>query len=309
MNITPEAAAELVRTLSVRHGCAGVQFSIGNANLPQAILTNAKGENVLISFYGGQVLRWIDTKARSVLYLSENAVFQEGKSIRGGIPIVFPWFGENKSVGMQHGFAQNVLWEFNDCSSAMEEVPWLKLRLKDTSSTRALWPHSFTLDVTYKLADSFEILIYIKNTGDSQFTAQCVLHNYFVTGSINNVQIRGLEKCRFTDKALGGLDGGQSTSKPLKFSGLTERIYTDVKDTLLILGIGGYGLSLESTMPDRVAWNPGKIAGDKITDLPPLAYDKFVCVESGVISDGITIGSKSSWTSSQKISLAPPYFR
>src|SRR6478736_8745915 len=46
-----------------------------------------------------------------LLFLSEKSRFEPGAPIRGGIPIIFPWFGKPEGRTSQHGFARLRPWE------------------------------------------------------------------------------------------------------------------------------------------------------------------------------------------------------
>jgi glucose-6-phosphate 1-epimerase len=65
---------------------------------------------VEISKKGAHVLAWKDATGTEKLYLSPKAqVSEENIAIRGGIPIVFPQFGDGTL--QKHGFARNLPWE------------------------------------------------------------------------------------------------------------------------------------------------------------------------------------------------------
>ena len=64
---------------------------------------------------GAQVTAWRLPGERPVLFTSPKAVFVPGKAIRGGIPIVFPWFGPHRHAptAPQHGFARTAPWHLD----------------------------------------------------------------------------------------------------------------------------------------------------------------------------------------------------
>lgn len=51
-----------------------------------------------VALHGAQVISWKPKDEEEVLYLSPDAVFKEGKAIRGGVPICWPWFNAHPSV-------------------------------------------------------------------------------------------------------------------------------------------------------------------------------------------------------------------
>lgn len=50
-----------------------------------------------VAQHGAQVLEWTPRGRDPVLYLSPRAVFREGRAIRGGVPVCWPWFGVHET--------------------------------------------------------------------------------------------------------------------------------------------------------------------------------------------------------------------
>lgn len=298
----PSESAAFVQKLSQQHKSSNLQFGIGRGGWPEVLLKLANGSHATISLYGGHLLNWIDSKGREILFLSDNSHYTVGKAIRGGIPVIFPWFGKVDGTPQSHGFARNMFWNF-ESAAEKDGIPSLTLSLEENEKTLSQWPHAFRLELTYTLGDSLVISVKLKNTSKQRYTSQFALHTYFLTQNINNVQVRGLESCEFIDKARDGIARGRETSKALKFVGLVDRIYLNVPDPVTIHGVSNFVLSLESTMPDRVAWNPGKVEGAKLTDLPLNGYEKFVCVEAGAVENKVNLEPDAVWSSVQTISL------
>src|SRR6516162_7173120 len=69
---------------------------------------------------GAQVTAWQPPGERRVLFTSPNSVFAPGRAIRGGIPIIFPWFGPSRHApaAPQHGFARTATWHLDDVEAA-----------------------------------------------------------------------------------------------------------------------------------------------------------------------------------------------
>ena len=42
---------------------------------------------------GAHVARWSPRGQQPVLFMSSTSLFAPGKAIRGGVPVIFPWFG------------------------------------------------------------------------------------------------------------------------------------------------------------------------------------------------------------------------
>ncbi|KAF7496766.1 hypothetical protein DV113_005201 [Geotrichum candidum] len=81
----------------------------------KVILSNSTSA-VTILLHGATILSWTH-KGQELLWLSENAILDGTKAVRGGIPLVFPVFGPapkgSEFDGLpQHGFARLSEWEF-----------------------------------------------------------------------------------------------------------------------------------------------------------------------------------------------------
>ena len=77
---------------------------------PHIVATSAcTGE---IHDQGAQVTRWAPAGAEPVLYVSTAVRLAEGRSIRAGVPVCWPWFGPGRVAGMEpaHGFARTAPW-------------------------------------------------------------------------------------------------------------------------------------------------------------------------------------------------------
>ena len=48
--------------------------------------------NARVALHGAHVMSWKPADEEEVLYLSPDAIYREGKAIRGGIPVCWPWF-------------------------------------------------------------------------------------------------------------------------------------------------------------------------------------------------------------------------
>src|SRR5215472_9793634 len=103
-----QGAAMRVQELTAEFGIAGVlDFIETEHGLVKAAISlgSVTGELYL---QGAQVTAWQPPGERPVLFTSPAAVFAPGKAIRGGIPIIFPWFGPHRRTraAPQHGFAR-----------------------------------------------------------------------------------------------------------------------------------------------------------------------------------------------------------
>ena len=93
-----------------------VGFTEGSGELSKLEITTA-WSRAEVYLHGAHVTHFQREGEPPVLFMSQLSRFEAGIPIRGGIPIVFPWFGPRES-GPTHGFARTLLWEPREISSS-----------------------------------------------------------------------------------------------------------------------------------------------------------------------------------------------
>src|ERR671914_568067 len=92
-----------------------VRIEPGRNALPRLVVdTPAAAAHVYL--HGAHVTHYQPRGARPVLFMSGSSHFAAGKPIRGGVPVIFPWFGPNAQdpKAPAHGFARTQPWELHD---------------------------------------------------------------------------------------------------------------------------------------------------------------------------------------------------
>src|SRR4051794_5328042 len=99
---------------------SNVIFSQGNGGLPK-IQIRTPWSDAEIYLQGAHVTKFQCKDEAPLLFLSENSRFEKDQPIRGGVPIVFPWFGarEGKTA---HGFARTQNWKLVEISNHEDDV-------------------------------------------------------------------------------------------------------------------------------------------------------------------------------------------
>ncbi|MDX8403129.1 MAG: D-hexose-6-phosphate mutarotase, partial [Mariprofundaceae bacterium] len=72
-----------------------------------------------IAVQGAHLMTWAPKGEEPVIWMSPVATLAYGKSIRGGVPICWPWFGAHASAASfpGHGFARTVPWDVVDTTT------------------------------------------------------------------------------------------------------------------------------------------------------------------------------------------------
>ncbi len=252
----------------------------------------SEGAVALVALHGAHMLSWLPADGRERLFLSERAVFDDSAAIRGGIPVIFPQFGE-RGLLRKHGFARNRAWTF----AGIENDAAVLALAGDGSEGN--WPHPFLARLRIGLgAAQMTLILEIENTGDAAFAFTAALHTYLAVDDIAAVVLEGLQGCDFEDSANGGTLHRQHDDA-VTFVGEVDRIYNDVVAPLTLTE-GERRLAIEQDgFGDAVVWNPGEQLGARIGDLAPGDFARFVCVEAGQVLQPVVLGPGEGWRGSQ----------
>jgi hypothetical protein len=126
-------AAMQAAELTAEFGIAGVlDFVETEHGLVKAAISLA-GVAGGLYLQGAHLTAWQPPGERPVLFTSPNSEFAPGRAIRGGIPIIFPWFGTNRHApaAPQHGFARTASWHLDGVETTGRESLTVILGLGD----------------------------------------------------------------------------------------------------------------------------------------------------------------------------------
>ncbi len=246
------------------------------------IQVNNKKASALISVYAGQVLSFKPvTETEDILFFSDNAFFIEGKAMRGGIPICWPWFGDAPEGAdlPAHGFVRNNIWNVSEVDALQNGDTKISLEFIDSEMTRELWPHNFKLVLEIIVGESLSLNLRTKNTGKQTLSITEALHTYFNVGDSSQVKILGLEKTEYLDKA-------EEFVKVCQVGAITveqamDHIHTgDGRNLTISDSVLNRNIKITSSgNANVVVWNPGPEGAEKMQDLNSEDYKNFVCVE------------------------------
>ncbi len=142
---------------------------------------------------GGLITNWV-SEGREILYFDEKRFIDKTKSIRGGIPILFPicgnldipnsLFGKNYMPFMQHGFARDLQWQY--CLNKKKNS--LFLILQDTEKTKTFYPFNFELKIEVSLKiNCLKFIINIENKTNIEMPINFGLHPYLNISDFKNL--------------------------------------------------------------------------------------------------------------------------
>ncbi|GAB5605064.1 D-hexose-6-phosphate mutarotase [Sideroxyarcus sp. TK5] len=236
-----------------------------------------------IALQGAHIATFQPRGEEPVLWLSPNAKFAPGKSIRGGVPLCWPWFGPHKTDSKLpgHGFARTVPWELLETKAHSDGSTSLRFGMIENDTTHAQWPHASTAQLEVTVGRSLKVELVTTNTGDAPFELGEALHTYFQISDVDNMTITGLEGCEYLDKVQ---DFARCTQQGgIKIESEVDRVYVNTEADCVIEDKGLKRAIRITKQGSRstVVWNPWKEKAEKMGDFGPALHRDMVCVESG----------------------------
>jgi len=266
-----------------------VQFREGEGGLVMAEVSNAHG-TARIALQGAHLMTWQPHGEEPVIWLSKFAKFAPGKSIRGGVPICWPWFGphatDSKLPG--HGFARTVMWDVLETKELQDGGTFIRCGLVETEATRAQWPHSSCAEIEFSIGKTLRINLVTRNLGTQPFVLGEALHTYFHISDVGQMNIRGLEGCDYMDKA-GGASELKKQLDGIRIESEVDRVYLNTTSDCLIKdrGLKRVIRIAKQGSSSTVVWNPWTEKADKMGDFGPEGFRGMVCVESANALDNV----------------------
>jgi glucose-6-phosphate 1-epimerase len=260
-----------------------VSFSEGNGDLPRVEIKTAHSSGE-VYLQGATVTHFQKNGEQPLLFLSQFSRWQMGQPIRGGVPVVFPWFGPREG-SQQHGFARVNMWELKEITQMPDGSISLHFGLPPSADASLVTPFRADYVVTFGKQLTLELLVR-NESADQEFAFENCLHTYFHVGDINAVSVTGLKGATYLDK-VDNFARRQETEQHLKFTKETDRIYQDTTGTVEILDaklqrritVGKEGSR------STVVWNPWVAKAQQMPDFGDDEYLGMVCVESGNVAD------------------------
>lgn len=259
----------------------------------ETVVLRHSGAVAEVYLWGATLCSYRTPDGQERIFCSPAAVFDGQKAIRGGVPLVFPQFGQESKAMAQHGFARTSMWSCDELVDGTEESHAV-FTLRDSEATRSQWKYPFLLEYKVSLTVvSLNLSLRVVNTGETGFSFQALLHTYLRVPDVKDAKICGLAGQDFIDKVRGGQNGTQLHAE-LDLPAFTDRVFlgkapiprhltVKSKDTTSFAVECEGRVAGEVKACDVVIWNPYEEASPG--DLPPPAYKEFVCVEPGLVGE------------------------
>ena len=264
-----------------------VVLDVGAGGLERVRVSGPRAD-AEVYLQGAHVTGWTPRGAAPVIFLSRRAVYAPGKAIRGGVPVIFPWFGPHATdrARPMHGFARTRPWRLAATESLPDGRVTVALALDDDDATRALWPHTFQARYRVAIGDVLEMTLEVTNTGRAPFSFEAALHTYLAVADVAAVEVHGLENTVYVDK-VDGTARKRHGPGPLRLTGETDRVFLATRARCAVHDPGlRRRLVVDKTgSATTVVWNPWSAKARDIADLEPDAWRRMLCVETANAAD------------------------
>jgi glucose-6-phosphate 1-epimerase len=236
-----------------------------------------------VFLHGAHLTHWQPAAEQPVLFLSKKTELAPGKAIRGGVPIIFPWFGPDKKAdrvngkpGPSHGFARTKQWTLAFAAMAGEDLH-LTFTLGSTEVSRSLGFDRFRAAFELKIGRTLTMRLTVANDAETPLVFEEALHTYFTVGDVAKTFVTGLEGTAYLDKVKNfALTPGSDA--PIRFTGETDQLYNHTTTTCVIHDpvLGRRIVVAKEHSATTVVWNPWK----EMADMGPEEWRGMVCVET-----------------------------
>ena len=259
----------------------------GNGVLPKVHVTSAVAAGD-IYLHGAHVTSWCPRGADEVLFLSSASTWEEGKAVRGGIPVSFPWFADKADdpKAPAHGFVRTKAWSLESITQSVGAIT-VTMSTASGESTKRWWPGDFRAVYRASFGKTLKLELEVHNTGATTIHFEEALHAYFKVGDVRSARVKGLDGVHYLDKTDQRREKVQQGE--VEITSETDRVYLDTDNPVELIDPALHRSIQVAKQNSRttVIWNPWSEKGEAMSDLGAGEWRQMLCIEtSNVLPDG-----------------------
>jgi glucose-6-phosphate 1-epimerase len=259
---------------------------------------NAPHAKATVYLQGAHITSWQPIGQHPVLFTSRKTDLLPGKAIRGGVPIIFPWFGarHDGKTGPSHGFARTQDWSVAFAALAGDDLH-ITFTLGPTELSRSLGYDHFRLAYQLIIGPSLTLQLTVANDAPTPLVFEEALHTYYAIADIHEVSLTGLEGVTYLDKVEDFKEKKQQGA--ISITGPTDRVYLDTAATCVLHDTGGRRrIAVAKTNSNTtVVWNPWESGTAKLSDMDATEWHEFLAVETvNAAKNSVTLASGAAHT-------------
>ena len=286
------------------------QIVSGQGGLPKIVITTPAA-TAEIYLHGAQVTSWKPLEkpsaAEDVLFLSEHSRWEDGKAIRGGIPICWPWFRAkaDDAKAPAHGLVRTKTWEL---TSLVYEggVVIVTLTTESDEATRKWWPHKFNLVHRISVGAELTLELTTTNTGGTAIQIAEALHTYHRVSNARKIHVSGLDGTSYLDNMDGNSRKQQEGDAVLTKA--TDNAYLQTAGAVVVVdpGLGRQIRTEKKSSLTTVVWNPWEDGAAALADLGNDEWTRMACAEaSNILEAAVSIAPGETHTLTATLSVEP----
>ena len=281
-----------------------IRFEPGSGNLPHAVITSPTA-TAHIYLHGAHLTHFQLKSQQPLLFTSSKSFYQPDKPIRGGAPVIFPWFGKgcaDERMPM-HGLVRLMTWDVANITRRPDGID-VALAVRSDESTRAAFGYDFEAALTFAIGPVLRMSLAIRNTSPEPFTFEEALHTYFAVGDVRQVSVAGLRGHHYRDRNVSP-DYHLDKSDTVIFASRVDRLYRDARTICTIHDpvLNREIIVAKENSATTVVWNPWQMKPGEFPDIGNDEWQRFVCVETANARDNAyTLASGQTHTMSAIIS-------
>lgn len=273
---------------------------------------------LLVAQQGAHILSYQVAGQQPLIWLNDEAQFKTGKSIRAGVPVCWPWFGnfarnpqsvqamrQSAEPAPAHGLVRASDWELQGIESDGDSL-LVRLRLPCPAGGFPGWPHQVEPSLSIRLDEQLHISLSSHNLGTESVSISQALHSYFAVSDVRKVQVEGLDGLDYIDTVDGWVTKQQAGA--LHFAAETDRIYLDTPAQLNIVDQDWQRriqLTSEGSK-STVIWNPWTERAKAFDDMADDGWQGMLCIETAnVLDDVVALAPGASHTMGVSIASLP----
>jgi len=297
-----------IEELNRRFGISGMaEVVAGHGGLPKVRIATAAA-SAEIYLHGAQVTQWQPSGGEEALFLSEKSRWDDGRAIRGGIPVCFPWFRgkADNAKAPAHGFVRTREWRLESVAALGGGSATVECSTESDDSTRQWWPHEFRLVLKAEVGRVLRLELTACNPGPEAFRMEEALHTYLRVRNAQAARLRGLDGVTYLDN----LDANKAKIQAgdLSFASPTDNAYLTAQSAVDLVDPGMRRVirTVKENSATTVVWNPWQQGAAALADLGEEEWRQFVCVEaSNILAGAAEVEPGAKHTMTAEISVEP----
>jgi len=236
--------------------------------------------------HGAHITSWKPAGREEVLFLSTQSRWEDGRAIRGGVPICFPWFADKADDpnAPAHGFVRTKAWQL-DSIAQVEDGVRVSMFTESGEDTKRWCPADFQLGYRVIFGSELSLELVVTNTGRTPLRFEEALHAYHRVENILKTRVAGLDTIQYIDKTDSNRRKIQNGE--IAIVSETDRVYMNTSGAIKLEdpGLRRRTHVAKENSRTTVVWNPWMQKAHSMPDFADNEWIQMICIETSNVSD------------------------